>query len=171
MKYYYGLLFLIIILSVIIFFPYVPSLHQPCNKDLYNKYIERFSNYKLTDAGPIPTSETMPLLDSFPFVGNQVNANNYSDIWWHYPVFSEPSYKQITNNLRYRNNPDDGTCIRADFCNNTLYGNVKNQSNYSTPLPVAPLITPGSVRINYYTADQNLFLGGRAGPDLQAFAN
>ena len=157
MQILYGFIFLISILMIIIFFPYVPSLHA---------VQERFSNL-----GIIPTSETMPLLDSFPLTGNtMVNNNTYGDIWWQYPIFSEPSYTQITNNLRYRRNPDDGVCIDANFCN-VLYKDVQNISNYSVPLPPSPLITDTSVRVNYYVADQNLFLGGQAGPQLQAFAN
>jgi hypothetical protein len=165
MQYLYGLYFLIILLLIVIFFPYIPVLHN-CQ--------EMFSNYNLNNAGILPDSETLPLLyDSYPLTGSKSFSNkNYGDIWWEYPIFPEPSFKQITNNLRYRRNPDDGTCIRADFCD-ALYKNIENKPNYIYPLPPAPLVTPNSVRVNYYLTDppKNLFLGNQAGPELQAFAN
>jgi hypothetical protein len=76
---------------------------------LSNKCQEMFSNYNsnngynLNNAGILPISETLPLLyDSYPLTGNKnVSNKNYGDIWWLYPIFPEPSFKQITNNLQY----------------------------------------------------------------------
>jgi len=171
MQYLYGLYFLIILLLVIIFFPYMPFLNK-C-QEMFSNYNSN-NGYNLNNAGILPISETLPLLyDSYPLTGNKnVSNKNYGDIWWLYPIFPEPSFKQITNNLRYRRNPDDGTCIRADFCD-ALYKNIENKSNYIYPLPPAPLVSPNTVRINYYLTEpaKNLFLGNQAGPELQAFSN
>jgi hypothetical protein len=131
---------------------------------------EGYSNYNLANPGKYPISEVAPLLkDSYSFTGRKnVNKKSYSDIWWHYPIFGLGSYKQITNNLKYRRNPDDGTCIRADFCG-ALYKDNKLHSNISKPLPPAPSVTANSVRVNYYTTNSNLIPGPTLGPELQTF--
>ena len=79
---------------------------------------EGYSNYNLANPGIYPKSEELPLLaESYPFTGRkQVSTNSYNDIWWNYPIFKVGSFAQITNNLRYRRNPDDGVCVRADMC-------------------------------------------------------
>jgi hypothetical protein len=55
--------------------------------------------------------------------------------------------------LRYVNNPDEGTCIRADMCN-ALYKKIKNKSNIIKPLPPAEE-GPGA-RVGYYRSEPNL---------------
>jgi len=118
--------------------------------------IEGFSTNKqdLETPGVYPLSVDKPILDSFPLTGRKdVSNNNYKDIWWEYPEFSKSSYEQITNNLRYVNNPDNGTCIRADMCG-ALYKKKKNKSNIVNPLPPAEE-GPGA-RVNYYRTEPNL---------------
>ena len=118
--------------------------------------IEGFSTNKqdLETPGVYPLSVDKPILDSFPLTGQKdVSNNNYKDIWWEYPEFSKSSYEQITNNLRYVNNPDNGTCIRADMCG-ALYKKKKNKSNIVNPLPPAEE-GPGA-RVNYYRTEPNL---------------
>lgn len=131
---------------------------------------EGYSNYNLANPGIFSNSENDLLLkDSYDFTGRKtVNKNNYNDIWWNYPVFGVGSYSQITNNLRYRKNPDDGVCITADFCG-ALYKDKHLASNITKPLPPAPEIKPGSKRINYFLTDYNLLPGPSLGPELQAF--
>ena len=87
---------------------------------------------------------------------NKVSNKNYSDIWPEYPIFTEGSYAQITNNIRYPNNPDNGTAVRAEF-SNAFYKNKPHKTNYSTPLEPVPL-GPG-MRIGYYKTTDNLILG------------
>jgi len=120
--------------------------------------------------GTYPSSTELPILtDSFPFTGNKdVSRNTYSDIWWHYPIFRVGSYTQITNNLKYPNNPDVGQCRPAEFCG-ALYKDRQMASNISKPLPPAPSVSAGSVRIGYYTTPKNLFLGTQLGPELPTF--
>lgn len=133
----------------------------------YKSLSEGFQN--LANPGLYPTSDDLPLLaDTYPYTGTKtVSTNNYQDIWWKYPVFRVGSYAQITNNLKYWENPDDGECIRADFCG-ALYENKKIRSNLSEPLPPVEF-SPNEVRVNYYNADKNLFLGPQVGPELPVF--
>jgi len=135
-----------------------------------SKMFEGYSNYNLANPGKFPKSVDLPILtSSFPFTGrNQVNSNNYNDIWWHYPIFKVGSYAQITNNLKYRRNPDDGVCITADFCG-ALYKDNQLKTNISTPLPPAPSVTADSVRVGYYLTDSNLIPGQPLGPELPTF--
>jgi hypothetical protein len=74
-------------------------------------------------------------------------------MWWHYPVFEVGSYDQITNNIRYPNNPDEGTCMPASVCG-ALYHDKKTGSNYIEQLP--PVNPTSGTRIGYFTTDENL---------------
>jgi hypothetical protein len=72
-----------------------------------------------------------PILDSTGKLGN--SDSNKS--WNNYPTFKIGSYEQITNNIRYPNNPDIGKCSPISMCN-VLYGNRQQKNNnyeYSTP--------------------------------------
>lgn len=103
--------------------------------------------------GEYPLSVDQAILDDFPLIGkNKVSNDSASTIWWHYPVFSLPSFKQQTNNLRYRYNPDDGTCTRPEFCG-ALYHSVKNKSNEINPLPQAE--EGEGARVGYYRTEPN----------------
>lgn len=141
---------IVILVAIIIIIAYLAGM--------FLKYTSRdgYSNYNLDNPGAFPKSLDGPLLtDEYPFTGHKyVSNDNYSDIWWHYPIFREGSYAQITNNLRYYKNPDEGTCVRAEFCG-TLYKDKKNKSNIVLPLPPAPE-GPGP-RVGYYRTDVNAF--------------
>ena len=103
--------------------------------------------------GEYPLSVDQAILDDFPLIGkNKVSNDSASTIWWHYPVFSLPSFKQQTNNLRYRYNPDNGTCTRPEFCG-ALYHSVKNKSNEINPLPQAE--EGEGARVGYYRTEPN----------------
>lgn len=116
---------------------------------------ETFSNYTLENAyGKIPDSETNGLIqDIYPYKGtNQISNNTSSDMWWHYPIFTLGSYKQITNNIKYPNNPDIGTCMPASLCGAYSEKNIGNNTITTLP-PVNP--TCGT-RVGYFTADDQL---------------
>ena len=137
----YGIIFLLIIVVLGLYL--APILK-----------IEGFKSYDLTTPGTYPVSVDKPILDSFPLTGRKgVSNKNYQDIWWEYPEFSKSSFEQITNNLRYVDNPDEGTCIRADMCN-ALYKNRKHKSNKVCPLP--PAEQGAGARVGYYRSDPNL---------------
>jgi len=104
---------------------------------VFKKNIEGFSGlYDLSTPGTFPKSVNQAILNDYPLINkNETSNNNYNQIWWHYPVFKLGSYKQVTNNLKYYDNPDNGTCVRADFCG-ALYKNKQDtKSNITLPLP------------------------------------
>ena len=137
----YGIIFLLIIIVLGLYL--APILK-----------IEGFKSQDLTTPGTYPVSVDKPILNSFPLTGNKgVSNKNYQDIWRDYPEFSKSSFEQITNNLRYVDNPDEGTCIRADMCN-ALYKNRKHKSNKVCPLP--PAQQGAGARVGYYRSDPNL---------------
>lgn len=94
-----------------------------------------------------------PLLNSYPLTNNKGVSNNSSEtIWFDYPVFSLGSYKQLTNNLRFWSNPDNGKCSRAEMCG-TLYRNKRVKSNIVKPLPCAQ--QGNGARVGYYRTQPN----------------
>jgi len=112
--------------------------------------IEGYSNYSLAGAmGNFPDAQKEVLVqDTYPPIGkNQISDDTANDIWWHYPTFEVGSYDQITNNIRYPNNPDNGTCIPASMCG-ALYHEKKTGNNYITPLP--PLNPDFGTRVGYF---------------------
>jgi hypothetical protein len=119
------------------------------------KNMEGYSNYTLDGAmGDFPAAQMKVLVDTYPAIGkNQISDNNASDIWWHYPVFELGSYKQITNNIRYPYNPDEGTCMPASMCG-ALYHDRKLKSNYIEPLP--QLNPECGTRVGYFDTQANL---------------
>jgi hypothetical protein len=103
--------------------------------------------------------------DSYPGTGSKVVTDNeYSDIWWQFPIFKVGSYAQITNNLRYRRNPDDGECRTAEFCG-AMYRDNQQASNFIHPLP--PVANEPGVRINYYRTQANTLIGAQPGQTLE----
>ena len=118
--------------------------------------LEGYSNYTLDQAyGNIPKSESRVLVqDTYPTIGkNQISNNTSSDIWQNYPTFKLGSYDQITNNIRYPDNPDEGTCMPASMCG-ALYNDKKIGSNYVKPL--APLNPECGTRVGYFDTNVQL---------------
>ena len=120
----------IILLLALIIFSLIPS----------NIINEGFSM-----PGKYPDSVKKPLLNEYPFSGRQgvstFSANQVSS----QPPIS--SYEQITNNVRYQYNPDNGNCSRTEFCN-TLYDSIKTKPNEVYPLP--PVKEGNGTRIGYF---------------------
>ena len=141
------LIFLVLIIVLAIGLPLFLKL---------NNYIEGYSNYSLAGTiGDFPNAQDEVLLqDTYPSIGkNEISNDTSSDIWWHYPIFKLGSYDQITNNIRYSNNPDVGTCMPASMCG-ALYDDKKNASNYVEPLP--PVNPDAGTRIGYFTTCDKL---------------
>ena len=127
------------------------------NKEYNN--INGASNVKVHQShnyGHYPSSEDGGLVsDSFPSTNNK-NVSSYQEqmMWWHYPVFKVGSYEQITNNLKYPNNPDVGQCMPADFCG-TLYKEFQPQLNEAQVLPPVTRSCNGT-RVNYFNTAPNM---------------
>ena len=141
MKYNYIILVVILVLSLCL----APLIRN----------IEGFSGINdLTTPGIFPKSVDQSILDDYPQIGkNTTSNNNYNQIWWKYPVFSLGSYEQITNNLKYHYNPDDGQCIRADFCG-AMYNDKKNtKTNIISTLP--PADEGEGARVGYFRTEPN----------------
>jgi hypothetical protein len=121
-----------------------------------SEYIEGFSNYTLDRAnGNYPAAQTDVLVqDTYPAIGkNQVSDESGEKMWQKYPVYELGSYEQKTNNIRYPDNPDDGRCTPANFCN-ALYKNKNIGSNIIKPLPQ---INPEcGTRVGYFDTDSTL---------------
>jgi len=141
---YSGLIFLIIVFIAL----FVSSF----SSHLYVKAV-KFSKEGYSNNNPDNYPNDKPLLaDSYKFSGrNTINHNNYNSNWWKKPIFKVGSYSQITNNLRYRKNPDDGTCITPDFCG-PLYKDAKVKSNIAKVLPPVQ-DNPSKKRVNFYNAN------------------
>lgn len=59
-------------------------------------------------------------LTGFPMKMGHVSEMSGGDIWYKYPQTKIASFAQITNNIKYPNNVENGTCQTAEFCD-TLY--------------------------------------------------
>lgn len=153
------ILFLLIIIILALGIPTVFNI-QHILLENYQNY-QNYQSYNLdtnhlaNSGGKYPFSSTDVLLeDSFPLTGRKGISNNSAyKIWWHYPIFEVGSYAQITNNLKYPNNPDEGTCMPASICG-ALYKEKQLKTNYIKPLP--PIDPNCGTRIGYFTTDVNL---------------
>jgi hypothetical protein len=122
----------------------------------FSNMIEGYSNYSLNQAiGKFPDAQTKVLVqDTYPPIGkNQISNDGANDIWWHYPTFELGSYAQITNNIRYPDNPDIGRCTPASMCG-ALYHEKNIGSNYINPLPA---VNPDcGTRVGYFTTNEQV---------------
>jgi hypothetical protein len=105
--------------------------------------------------GLYPCSQTDVLVqDTYPITGvNSVSDQSADKMWWKYPIFEVGSFKQMTNNIRYPNNPDDARCTAANFCY-ALYKDKDMGSNVVTPLP--PVDPNSGTRVGYFATSENL---------------
>jgi hypothetical protein len=149
-------LFYSLCVFLIIFIVLVSAYSIKRNNDKFLKEMEKvkenYTNYSLEEAtGKFPNAtEKLLVQDSYHPTGNKyISDNTSNDIWWHYPTFQEGSYDQITNNIKYPNNPDEGTCMPASMCQ-TLYKDSNNKSNYVYALPPVAMGPTNAVRVNYY---------------------
>ena len=150
------IVFLILIIVIGLGIPLIYNMRNSM------KMIEKYTNYDVTSKsslgdyeGKYPFPETDVLVeDTYPVTGRKGISNNGADkIWWHYPIFELGSYDQITNNIKYPNNPDEGTCMPASMCG-ALYKEKQLKTNYITPLP--PINPDCGTRVGYFNTDINL---------------
>lgn len=89
--------------------------------------------------------------DTYSPIGNKIISDNDSrKIWWHYPTFKLGSYKQITNNLKYPNNPDVGRCTPSQMCGSFYHKDKQPESNYASSIPPPP---ENETRIGYFSTN------------------
>ena len=144
MKQFLMYVFILIIILVLVSFMNM--------KDMF--LFEGFNNNHLEQMkGEYPSAQEKILVqDTYPQIGKEVSQETANKMWWKYPIFEVGSYEQITNNLKYPDNPDDARCTPGDFCY-ALYGNRNLGSNVVTPLP--PVQECGT-RVGYFATDVNL---------------
>jgi hypothetical protein len=145
-----SFLFLFLILVIALSIPVLFNVKYPL------ELLEGYSNYTLAGAqGDFPNAQTKVLVqDTYPPIGkNQLSNDSAADIWTKYPIFELGSYDQITNNIRYPPNPDEGTCLPASMCG-ALYHDKIIGSNYVKQLP--PVNPDCGNRIGYFDTDINL---------------
>ena len=121
-------------------------------------FISKIEGFKTSSfaktEGTYPISVDQAILNDYPLIGkNETSNNNYNDIWKDYPVFPLASFEQITNNLRYYDNPDIGNCVRADFCGAVYHDRKDKKSNITLPLP--PAEEGGGARVGYFRSEPN----------------
>jgi hypothetical protein len=125
----------------------IQNIEGPSNQVVHNS--DKYGSY------PFPNVDGALVSDSFP-ITHKNGVSNYQEqmMWWHYPVFKVGSYEQITNNLKFPNNPDVGQCMPAEFCG-TLYKEFQTDLNEAK---VLPLVTPScnGTRVNYYNTAPNM---------------
>jgi len=118
-------------------------------------FSEGFSNYQTSQSmGDYPDTQTQVLVqDTYPPIGkNEISDNTSNDIWQNNPTVSLGSYDQITNNIRYPQNPDIGECTPASMCN-ALYNNKYLGSNTIMPLPSVSE-SNNETRVGYFTTEK-----------------
>jgi hypothetical protein len=144
------LIFLVLILIISVGLPLFFKLKETFKRK------DGFSNYNLEGAmGNTPGAETDLLVkDFYPPIGrNQISNKTSAEVWWHYPTFKLGSYDQITNNIKYSNNPDLGSCMPVSMCG-ALYHENQLKTNYVKPLP--PLNPNCGTRVGYFDTNINL---------------
>uniref|UniRef100_A0A6C0H765 Uncharacterized protein n=1 Tax=viral metagenome TaxID=1070528 RepID=A0A6C0H765_9ZZZZ len=87
---------------------------------------------------------------------NYLTDDNQDKIWWHYPELPLTNYKQETNNIRYPKNPDNGTCIRSEFCGAFYKDDPNPKSNIIYPLKPLGVVPNNKIRVGYFYSYPNL---------------
>ena len=99
------------------------------------QYYEGYSNYTLNKSyGTVAEANSLLVQDIYAPIGKgTISSNSSSTIWNDYPITTVGSYDQITNNNKYPDNPDEGTCMPASMCG-ALYHKKKHESIHTAPL-------------------------------------
>ena len=128
---------------------------------------EGYSNYSLGQAsGKFPDAQNKVLVqDTYPAIGkNELSNNTANDIWMDYPIFPLGSYDQKTNNIRYPDNPDEGTCMPASMCG-ALYHDKNTGDNTIKPLP--PVDANSGTRVGYFVTNEQVITSLPYRSDMQ----
>ena len=107
--------------------------------------------------GDYPNAVDKPLLgDMFTLTGNTnvLEGGNSTSMWTSNPV---GNFNQTTNNQKYPDSPDNGSCTPAMFCV-VFYKNDKNEQDIkekNTITPLKPAEEGEGARVNYYRTMPN----------------
>jgi hypothetical protein len=129
------------------------------------KNVEKFTQSNNLGANYPKSQEEYLVEDSYQRINEiGISNNDSNDIWWNFPIFKLGSYAQITNNIKYPDNPDEGTCMPASMCGalykskvilgphnygvNEIGDPLQLNSNYSKPLP--PVELNKGTRVGYF---------------------
>lgn len=146
MKYFFAYILFLVVLLIFI-----------CSRTRESFFIlEKFTGINLEQMkGDYPSAqESILVQDSYPPSGRkEVSDETANKMWWRYPIFEVGSYEQITNNLKYPDNPDNARCTPSEFCY-ALYDNEQKKSNIITPLK--PINPDCGTRIGYFSTNVNM---------------
>ena len=123
------LLFIILLFATISSFFVMSNYFQ--EKTQIGGIIEGFKQHSqfpeiLGDSLPIENEAGILIDDVYPMTNQKIIGDKQEqNIWKEYPIVEVGSYEQTTNNIRYPDNPDEGTCTPAEFCN-VFYKNAKH---------------------------------------------
>ena len=160
MKYIYSFIYYVSLFILLCILAFIFKLFYDKIQMSVGVVKENFVSGKdlLDTVGNYPGSVTQGgMLTFYPHTDRRLDTSNNgaTNIWWHYPVFRVGSYQQITNNIRYPNNPDQGRCTPAEFCG-ALYKEKQLKKNTVKVLPAVPECQDGSVRVGYTRSYPNL---------------
>ena len=153
-------LFLLTIIVIVLGFPMVYNYFMFKYRESFVSNNDNSTQSLGSDMGPYPSSlSRFYLQDLFPIrphpgILDGDDDETESKMWWHYPIFKEGSYAQVTNNIRYYNNPDTGRCTPPDMCG-TIYRRRQNKSNIVKPLQ--PVNAKNGTRIGYFATPMKPF--------------
>ncbi len=113
----------------------------------------RYKSDDIKTPGEYPITLDKPLLhDSYEVNDTHILSTNESthDLSKQ-SVFKVGSFNQMTNNLRFRNTPDNGSATPGEFA--TMYKTKKSQKNIIVPL--LPVEEGEGARVGYYRTSLN----------------
>ena len=137
-----SVLFVILVLLFLSYLGIIKIYHK-------ETFMPNINNNNQLTPGVYPISDTAPLLvgDYKVKKNTNVTKNNNYNIWKQYPVYPS-SYKQQTNNVRYRATPDNGLCSPAEFCG-TPYEKTKIKRDIPTKaIPMGAEV----IRVNWWAS-------------------
>jgi hypothetical protein len=114
---------------------------------IYQGYTEAFS---MLNHGVYPVSQDNLMLEclypknKIPLTERIMNSEKSKQIF-HDTLVPMSSYEQRTNNKRYWNNPDNGSCVGFDVCG--FYDNMAINKQYPSTLEI-PSFSSNKKRVN-----------------------
>lgn len=114
------------------------------NRLLENVYPLKQPSIKKVRIDDVPQLET-----------NLLSSDTSRDIFLKYPLFQLGTYEQVTNNIKFPQNPDNGTSLQPEL-SDTLYANkTLVESNIVSILPPVSKTTKGR-RVGYYQSEETM---------------